>query len=139
MEIFHKMPSFPPKKSIEVEGTRIPPYFWRPHFRRWNRNRRNCGMTRRLLYFLGGGFKYFPTCQVRVVRFYVRCRLLLFAVLVLFFFFVVVLSALHREPLGPVFLAGPSPRPSALSVPCRTSTATICAQCSLPDLNREIE
>ena len=28
-------------------------------------------------------------------------------------------------------------RSSALSVPCRTSTATICAQCSKPDLNRD--
>ena len=90
---------------------------------------------------------YFPTCQVRVVRFHVRCRFLLFAVLLFFlfffffffFFFVVVLSALHREPLGPVLPVGPQPRAPVLSVPCRTSTATICAQCSLPDLNREIE
>ena len=37
----------------------------------------------------------------------------------------------------PVFPAGPQPRPSTPSVPCRTSTATIHAQCSLPDLNRE--
>ena len=29
------------------------------------------------------------------------------------------------------------PRPSPPSVPCRTSTTTIHAQCSLPDLNRE--
>ena len=49
-----------------------------------------------------------------------------------------------------VFPAGPQPRLSALSVPsqphprlsarsvfCRTSTATLCSQCSLPDLNRE--
>ena len=33
--------------------------------------------------------------------------------------------------------AGPQPRPSTPSVPCRTSTTTITAQCSLPDLNRE--
>ena len=59
---------------------------------------------------------------------------------------------LNCDLLCPVFLAGPQPRPSAASVPCRTSTAsccgqcscrtstaTICAQCSLPDLNREIE
>ena len=33
--------------------------------------------------------------------------------------------------------AGLQPRPSTPSVPCRTSTTTIHAQCSLPDLNRE--
>ena len=36
-----------------------------------------------------------------------------------------------------LFGAGPQPRPSMLSVPCQTSTTTIHAQCSLPDLNRE--
>ena len=36
-----------------------------------------------------------------------------------------------------VFPAGPQPRPSPPSVPCRTSTTTIHAQCSLPDLNHE--
>ena len=36
-----------------------------------------------------------------------------------------------------MFPAGPEPRPSALSVSCRASTATICAQCSLPDLNHD--
>ena len=36
-----------------------------------------------------------------------------------------------------VFPAGPQPRPSTPSVPCRTSATTIRAQCSLPDLNRE--
>ena len=41
-----------------------------------------------------------------------------------------------RHP-RPVFPAGPQPRPSAPSLPCRTSTASIHAQCSLPDLNRE--
>ena len=34
-----------------------------------------------------------------------------------------------------MFPAGPQPRPSPPSVPCRTSTTTIHAQCSLPDLN----
>ena len=33
--------------------------------------------------------------------------------------------------------AGPQPRPSTHSVPCRTSTTTIHAQCSLPDLNHD--
>ena len=34
------------------------------------------------------------------------------------------------------FATGPQPRSSAPSVRYRTSTAIICAQCSLPDLNR---
>ena len=55
----------------------------------------------------------------------------------------------HDHPC-PVFPAGPQPRSSTpsvpcrtsttiihASVPCRTSTATIPAQCSLPDLNRD--
>ena len=49
----------------------------------------------------------FPTCQVRVVRFYVS--LLLFLLL--------------RLLLLLASSAGPQPRLSALSVPCRTSTA----------------
>ena len=111
---------------------------------------------------------FFPTCQVRVVRFYVSQLLLLLFVLFSSFvsscvvvlsalkrqprkpsFVVVVLSALNHDhlrsvfPAGPrdrlrsVFPAGPQPQPSELSVPCRASTATICAQCSLPDLNRD--
>ena len=46
------------------------------------------------------------------------------------------LLLLNRDPRS-VCPAGPQPRPSTLSVPCRTSTTTIPAQCSLPDLNRE--
>ena len=94
---------------------------------------------------------FFPTCQVRVVRFYVSCLLPLLP------------SAspasssssprpprptatcdprrslpdLNHDHPRPVFPAGPQPRPSTPSVPCRTSTTTIHAQCSLPDLNRE--
>ena len=52
-------------------------------------------------------------------------------------FVVVVLSALNHDHLRSVFPAGPQPRSSALTVPCRTSTATICAECSLPDLSRD--
>ena len=105
---------------------------------------------------------FFPTCQVRVVRFYIspisssassassrtstttiqaQCSL----------------PDLNRELQTQVFPAGPQPQPSAPSVPCRTSTAssrprcfyrTSAAQCScrtstatsrpkcsLPDLN----
>ena len=90
---------------------------------------------------------FFPTCRVRVARFYVSCLLL------------------PRPPPPPLLLsssscstaihaqcalpdlnhdhprsvcpAGPQPRPSTPSVPCRTSTTTIPAQCSLPDLNHD--
>ncbi len=58
--------------------------------------------------------QYFPTCQVRLVRFYVS----------------LISSSL------------PPPHPATIcSVPCRsrTSTAIICGQCSLPDLNHEAE
>ena len=44
------------------------------------------------------------------------------------------LPDLNRGYPRPVFPAGPQPRPSTPSVPCRTSTASIHAKCSLPDL-----
>ena len=69
----------------------------------------------------------FPTCQVRVVRFYVSCLLLSSSPLLLLL--------LNHDPRRTVFSVGPQPRPSTPSVPCRTSTTTIPAQCSLPDLN----
>ena len=47
------------------------------------------------------------------------------------------LPDLNHDHPRPVFPAGPQPRPSAPSVPCRTSTTTVHAQCSLPDLNHE--
>ena len=62
----------------------------------------------------------FPTCQVRVVRFYVSCLLLSSSPLLL------------SSPPPPA-----QPRPSTHSVLCRTSTTTIHAQCSLPDLNHD--
>ena len=42
---------------------------------------------------------------------------------------------LNREPLRPVFPAGPQLRPAVPSVPCRTSTATLCG---LPGLNCDL-
>ena len=103
---------------------------------------------------------FFPTCQVRVVRFYVSCLLLLSSspLLLLVVLLVQLRPAIHsvlcrtstttihaqcslpdlnHDHPRPVFPAGPQPRPSTPSVPCRTSTTTIHAQCSLPDLNRE--
>ena len=101
-----------------------------------------------------GQYTLFPTCQVRVVRFYVSCLLLLLLLL---------LSSsssssspppprpprrpcstatrdpqcslpdLNHDHPRPVFPAGPQPRPSTPNVPCRTSTTTILAQCSLPE------
>ena len=59
----------------------------------------------------------FPTCQVRVVRFYVSCR-----------------SSFSSSSSA---ASGPQPRPSTPSVRCRTSTTTSQAQCSLPDLNHD--
>ena len=41
------------------------------------------------------------------------------------------------RPSTSVCPAGPQPRPSPPNVPCRTSTTTIHAQCSLPDLNHD--
>ena len=117
----------------------------------------------------------FPTCQVRVVRFYVRCLLLLPRPPLLLLLSSsssssslsslssssscstatrdpqCSLSDLNHDHPRPVFPAGPQPRPSTPSVPCRTSTTTIpaqcvpCrtstasipAQCSLPDLNHD--
>ena len=104
-------------------------------------------------------FSFFPTCQVRVVRFYVSCLLLLPRPPLLLLLVLLVLLLLHCDPCQcalpdlnhdhprqcalpdlnhdhprPVFPAGPQPRPSRPSVPCRTSTASIHAKCSLPDL-----
>ena len=98
----------------------------------------------------------FPTCQVRVVRFYVSCLVLLLllssppplVVLLLSLSSSSSCSTATRDPQcslsdlnhdhpHPVFPAGPQPRPSTPSVPCRTSTTTIHAQCSLPDLNHD--
>ena len=96
----------------------------------------------------------FPTCQVRVVRFYVSCLVLLLSsppplvVLLLSLSSSSSCSTATRDPQcslsdlnhdhpRPVFPAGPQPRPSTPSAPCRTSTTTITAQCSLPDLNHD--
>ena len=94
---------------------------------------------------------YFPTCQVRVVRFYVSCLLLsssppppaqprpsthsvLCRTSTTTIHAQCSLPDLNHDHPRPVFPAGPQPRPSTPSVPCRTSTASIHAKCSLPDL-----
>ena len=93
---------------------------------------------------------FFPTCQVRVVRFYVSCLPPPSAFRLLppasssssssssLSFSSSSSSSSNRDPRSTLFGAGPQPRPSMLSVPCRTSTTTIHAQCSLPDLNHDL-
>ena len=89
---------------------------------------------------------FFPTCQVRVVRFYVSCLVLLLLLLLLLLssssrcpppLVVLLVLLLNCDSRSTVFSVGPQPRPSTPSVPCRTSTTTIHAQCSLPDLNHD--
>ena len=93
-------------------------------------------------------FCFFPTCQVRVVRFYVSCLVLLLLLLSSPPPLVVLLLSLSSSSRCP-------PRPPAqlrpaihsvlcrtstttiVSAPCRTSTMTIHALCSLPDLNHD--
>ena len=71
---------------------------------------------------------YFPTCQVKIIRFYVNYLLLLSSSpLLLLVVLLVVLLVILLVQL----------RPAIHSVLYRTSTTTIHAQCSLPDLNRE--
>ena len=79
----------------------------------------------------------FPTCQVRVVRFYVSCFLLVLLLLLLLSS--LLLSSPRLLSSSPLLLlpAGLQPRPSTPSVPCQTSTTTIHAQCFLPDLNHD--
>ena len=103
--------------------------------------------------------RLFPTCQVRVVRFYVSCLLLLSSSPLLLsspppaqprstlsvpcrtstttIHAQCALPDLNHDHPRSVCPAGPQPRPSTPSVPCRTSTTTIPAQCSLPDLNHD--
>ena len=76
-------------------------------------------------------FSDFPTCQMRERE-------------------ILIMSALFpspspcrrpRRPSGPrrpcPFLLPFAGRVPCASVPCRTSTAILCCQCSLPDLNRD--
>ena len=82
----------------------------------------------------------FPTCQVRVVRFYVSCRSFSFSAspdLNYDDHSQVFAAGPQPRPSRPVFAAGPQQRPSTPSVRGRTSTTSIHAQCSLPDLNHD--
>ena len=100
---------------------------------------------------------FFPTCQVRVVRFYVSCPpppppplfLLLFLLLL---FLLVLLLPLHlvvyllrpcdvpdlnHDLVSSVWRAGPQPRSCEFSVAWRTPTAILWVQCGVPGPNRE--
>ena len=102
---------------------------------------------------------YFPTCQVRVVRFYVSCLpFLLLPLLLLLFFFLLLppsppsfslsycddvcvammcvqycVQDLNCHHVRSVWRARPPPRSCAASVACRTSTAIMWGQCGVPD------
>ena len=79
---------------------------------------------------------FFPTCQVRVVRFYVS---------------IPPPSPPPPPPSSPpppptalrcpsvasMWCAGPQPRSCEFSVACRTSTTILWVQCGVPDLNRD--
>ena len=100
----------------------------------WIFNAYHCSMV---LSFTG----LFPTCQVRVVRFYQSCRLLLpppppppppSPRLLL-------PPDLNYSHPRQVLAAGPQPRPSQPSVGCRTPTTASPAQCWLPDLNHHVK
>ena len=77
---------------------------------------------------------FFPTCQVRVVRFYVG----LFSFSFLSsssFSSSSSLSDLNHDLVSSVWHAGPQPRSCEFSVACRTPTASSWVQCGVPDPN----
>ena len=88
-----------------------------------------------LFFFVFSSF-FFPTCQVRVVRFYVSLpcfssfRRLLVLRLPRSSSTAILRDQcsapdLNRDPVRSVFRAGPQPRSGEISVPCRTSTAIL--------------
>ena len=100
---------------------------------------------------------FFPTCQVRVVRFYVSLPVLLLLFLLLLarsqprscessvacrtsttiMWEQCCVPDLNCDPVRAVLRAGPQPRSCEISVACRTSTAILWVQCCVPDLNRD--
>ena len=95
----------------------------------------------------------FPTCQVRVVRFYVSLFSSAFSSSASSLSFspcpspcrtsTTILwvqcgvSDLNRELVSSVWRAGPQPRAREFSVACRTPTTSSWVQCGVPDPNRE--
>ena len=84
-----------------------------------------------LLIFLN--LLFFPTCQVRVVWFYVSHFSSFFS----FSFSSSSSSSFSCDHVSSVWRAGPQPRLCEFSVACRTSTAILWVQCGVPDLNRD--
>ena len=78
---------------------------------------------------------FFPTCQVRVARFYVS--LFSSSSASSSASSSVSLSDLNHDLVSSVWRAGPQPRAREFSVACRTPTAILWVQCGVPDLNRE--
>ena len=81
---------------------------------------------------------FFPTCQVRVVRFYVS--LFSFSSSSFSFSFSSSSSSssdLNCDPVSSVWRPGPQPRSCEFSVACRTPTAILRVQCGVPDPNRD--
>ena len=82
---------------------------------------------------------FFPTCQVRVVRFYVS----LFSSSSSSSSFSSFSSASSsvslscRDSVCSVWRAGPQPRSCEFSVACWTPTAILRVQCGMPDPNRD--
>ena len=76
--------------------------------------------------------KLFPTCQVRVVRFYVS----LFSSLS-FSFSSTSSSDLNYDLVCSVWRVGPQLRAREFSVACRTPTASPWVECGVPDPNRD--
>ena len=86
-------------------------------------------------YLSGFFFCFFPTCQVRVVRFYVS--LVLRLLLLLPSSSSVSPSVSSCDDVWSVWRAGPQPRAYEARVACRTSTESIWGQGCVPDLNRD--
>ena len=94
---------------------------------------------------------FFPTCQVRVVRFYHSCSSFLSSFLPSFLLASFLanlrrLANLHRQSASPILSGqlriavctpGPQPQGSPRSVHPWTSTARIRSQCASLDLNRK--
>ena len=78
---------------------------------------------------------FFPTCQVRVVRFYVSLFSFSSASSASSASSSVSLSC--RDSVSSVWHAGPQPRSCEVSVACRTPTAILRVQCGVPDPNRD--
>ena len=84
------------------------------------------------------GHLFFPTCQVRVVRFYVSLFSFSFSSSFLLLLSSSSSSDLNCDPVSSVWRAGPQPRSSEFSVACRTPTAILRVQCGVPDPNRDL-